>query len=495
MLRRRGKVTAMPITLPTTADPALILHGDCIEVMSRIESESIDSIVCDPPYNLAFMGKKWDDKGEGKSFQNWCESWATEALRVLKPGGHLLAFGGTRTYHRLACGIEDAGFEVRDSIHWIYGSGFPKSQNVSKMIDKMAGAKREVVGTKVGLPGYSLTDNPGEGVAMSGNVDGSLRNPVAECEITAPATPAAVQWDGWGTAIKPAHEPIVVARKPFKGTVVANVLEHGVGALNIDGTRIGNSTRTNSSGPSVEQNGFVKGFVGGTETEQHNFGRWPANLILSHDEDCVEVGMRKAKTSEAVEENGVTSNGVTVVESYAPGTKNVPHADADGTETTPAYECVPGCPVAELDRQSGIRHGFKAQNFNRPGASYSKSIFIGVGSGSDHIPQAYNDIGGASMFFYKAKASKKDRNYGMPDGEKNIHPTVKPIALIQYLCRLVTPPGGIVLTPFNGSGTTGIASIREGFRFVGIDNNEDYIEIATNRIVQSIIDSRKVGVA
>jgi hypothetical protein len=204
------------------------LHlGDCLEVLKTLPDNSVDSCVTDPPYGLKFMGKKWDY--DVPTVEVW-----EQVLRVLKPGGHLLAFAGTRTQHRMAVRIEDAGFEIRDMIAWVYGSGFPKSHDASKAIDKAAGAEREVIGSKLGLAGYSIADN-----GRTNAVYGDLHDPASECAITAPATPEAEQWQGWGTALKPAMEMITVARKPLEGTVAQNVLEWGTGAINIDGCRVG----------------------------------------------------------------------------------------------------------------------------------------------------------------------------------------------------------------------------------------------------------------
>lgn len=314
-------------------EDAQLIHGDCLDVLKEMPDNSVDSIVTDPPYGIRMMGKAWDyDVPEQAVWE--------ECLRVLKPGGHLLAFAGTRTQHRMAVRIEDAGFEIRDMIAWVYGSGFPKSLDVSKAIDKAAGAVREVIG-KAQWSNSAAHFVPGE--------DHTAR---VTLDITAPATAAARQWQDWGTALKPALEPITVARKPLKGTVAANVLEWGTGAINIDGCRV----------------------EGGESDGITTSGRWPANLI--HD-------------------------------------------------------------------------------------------------GSDEPTEL---LGAASRFFYCAKASKKDR------GEGNTHPTVKPTDLMAYLCRLVTSPGGVVLDPFMGSGSTGKAAVREGFRFIGIEMDAEYLAIAEARI-------------
>jgi len=260
-------------------DKANTVHtGDCLNVLSDMEAESVHAVVTDPPYGLAFMGNSWDDF-EPREYQEWCQEWATEAMRVLKPGGHMLAFSGTRTYHRLACGIEDAGFEIRDKIDWLYGTGFPKALDVSKAIDKQADAEREVVdsyerqGRKSGIMGEKVEVTK---------------------EITTPATDAAEQWDGFKTALKPGHEPVCVARKPFDQTVAENVLEHGTGALNIDGCRIGSDVDTlrpksGNIGDGVKYNEGVNSEL---DTGSKNGGRYPSNIILD------------SQTAEALDRDG-----------------------------------------------------------------------------------------------------------------------------------------------------------------------------------------------
>lgn len=345
---------------------AELIHGDCLEVLRGMPDNLVDAIITDPPYGLSFMGKKWDY--DVPSVEVW-----RECLRVLKPGGHLLSFAGSRTYHRMAVNVEDAGFEIRDQIMWVYGSGFPKSQNISKAIDKAAGAEREVIGS------YQT----GEGAAFKHSGNGTPQQHLAkakEIKITIPTTPEAKQWKGWGSALKPAHEPIVVARKSLIGTIVENVLEHGTGGLNIDESR----------------------------TED---GRFPANFIHDGSDEVV---------------------------SLFPDSKAGKPRD---------------------DRGTG-----------------------GMFSDGNGIPCAaqYGDDGSAARFFYSAKASTSER------GEENIHPTVKPIDLMRYLCRLITPPNGIVLDPFMGSGTTGIAAEEEGFAFIGIEREEEYLRIAEVRIERGI---------
>ena len=367
-----------------------LIHGDCLDALRQLPNASVDSVVTDPPYGLSFMNKRWDYDVPS------VEIWA-ECLRVLKPGGHLLAFAGTRTQHRMAVRIEDAGFEIRDMIAWVYGSGFPKSLDVSKAIDKAAGAEREVIGQAKGA-GAKDPDSFGNGHK-------------AEYDATLPATDAARQWQGWGTALKPALEPITVARKPLSGTVAANVLEHGTGALNIDGCRIageptGERRNTVSLGSS---SGGIYGAAGAFTTSGHDKGRWPANLIH------------------------------------------------DGSEKVLAL-------FPETKGGVAVRRNSGGNTF---GGDKPKPQMEDIG---------YGDSGSAARFFYCPKASKKDR------GGDNNHPTVKPTDLMRYLCRLVTPPGGTVLDPFMGSGSTGKAAMLEGFRFIGIEREQEYIEIARSRI-------------
>jgi site-specific DNA-methyltransferase (adenine-specific) len=361
------------------------LHlGDCRAVMATLADNSIDSIVCDPPYELGFMGKAWDNTGIAYDVTVW-----QQCYRVLKPGGHLVAFGGSRTYHRLAVAIEDAGFEIRDQIQWIYGSGFPKSHNLK---DK---------------------------------------------------------YEGWGTALKPAHEPAVLARKPLCGTVADNVMTWGVGALNIDGTRIDSSDAQYTEGKgndTPKRSDDIYGFASHerlyTRSAPDTAGRWPANVIL--DEDA----------------------------------------------------------ATALDGQSG--HSTSKQNLYddmRVRGNYER---LKQAPGNHKPENSYSDSGGASRFFYTAKASKAEREAGLyydewvkaggmegrqdgslkgePVQRANHHPTVKPLSLMRYLVRLVTPKHGKVLDPFMGSGSTGCAAVREGFAFVGIDITPEYVAIAQKRI-------------
>lgn len=346
-----------------------ILTGDCRDVLKTLADASVDSIVTDPPYELGFMGKKWDSMGVANDAAVW-----RECLRVLKPGGHLLAFGGTRTQHRMVCAIEDAGFEIRDQVGWVYGSGFPKSRNL----------------------------------------DG--------------------EWQGWGTALKPAWEPIVVARKPLIGTVAANVLAHGTGALNIDGCRVEapDGVPLFTSRGESRSVALGDGLNGSNRTGEVGNGRWPANLI--HD----------------------GSDEVLAAFPDAPGQM----ADASSSSS----------------RKTQNVYGAMRRGNGRDGEASADSTNDGD-VGFKMKPGARRfDEGSAARFFYCAKASKKDR------GEGNSHPTVKPTELMRYLCRLVTPPGGLVLDPFMGSGSTLKAAELEGFSAIGIEMDPIYVALAQRRI-------------
>ncbi len=342
------------------SDPFTLHLGDCLDILPTLDVETVHCVVCDPPYELGFMGKSWDSSGIAFRPDVW-----REVLRVLKPGGYLLAFGGSRTVHRIACAIEDAGFEIRDTVMWIYGSGFPKSLNVGK--DSEA-------------------------------------------------------WAGWGSNLKPAHEPIVVARKPFKGTLAQNLSTHGVGAINIDACRIPHNEQCRMMKAQTDADSMTGGGkyrqAGRREEvlELKPEGRFPANVI--HD---------------------------------------------------------------------GIYGG-------------GKGLFVEEGPAGN----LYGDTGSAARFFYCAKADRAERNEGLSASSTpavgtnatmrqaeiadwqsrngNHHPTVKPLELMRYLCRLVCPPGGVVLDPFTGSGSTGCAALAEGFRFVGIERELDYHAIAMKRL-------------
>lgn len=435
------------------AEP-IILHGNNLELLRELPDNSIDSIVTDPPYELGFMGKKWDSTGIAYSVELWAE-----CLRVLKHGGHLLSFSGSRTYHRMVVAIEDAGFEIRDQIMWVYGSGFPKSLNISKAIDKAAGAVREndyksttirVTANSSSHRGTHVCDNCGK---YYGSAQANCH-----CPKSKPVTAEAKEWEGWGTALKPAHEPIVMARKPIEGTVANNVLKHGVGGINIDATRVeypdgevdfDKVQRQQATGEEgVISNAFGASALVGTEIKTYKEnGRFPANFI--HD-------------------------GSDEVLALFPDTKG-------GTWNT----------------TKGARH------FNNDGepTGYATS-------------KQDSSVGSAARFFYCAKANKSERNAGLQGlpsvrasamgyerglgdaGEgmfkdrnpqkQNFHPTVKPLALMQYLVRLVTPPNGRVLDPFAGSGTTLVACVLEGFESVGMEMTADYLPIIHGRVQWAI---------
>lgn len=378
-----------------------VIHGDCLDELKQMEDNSIDAIVTDPPYGIKFMGKKWDY--DIPTVEVW-----QECLRVLKPGGHALIACGTRTQHRMAVNIEDARFEIRDTVAWIYGSGFPKSLDISKAIDKQAGVEREV---------------------------------------DVPITPEAIKWQGWGTALKPTMELWTLARKPIEGTVAGNVLKYGAGGLNIDGCRVeveSWGTRPDTGKMKYGGNSFNESKTINKGGEFNPQGRFPANLI--HDGSDEVVGLFP-------------------------------------------------------DSNSKITR-FKVKG--RLGG-----IMGDEGPDRDYIG-GYDDSGPAARFFYCAKASKADRNEGLEGVEpkeikgdvsfgqkgvhgqtgkpnkplysKNTHPTVKPTKLMQYLCRLITPPGGLILDPYCGSGSTGKAAIKEGFDFIGIDSDGESVNIARARI-------------
>lgn len=389
------------MTLPYT------LHvGDCRKVMAAMEAESIDSIVSDPPYGLSFMGREWDHGVPGVPF------WA-EALRVAKPGAHLVAFGGSRTFHRLVCAVEDAGWEVRDVLMWLYGSGFPKSLDVSKAIDSGGGRPEDIRRMSMG----DEYEPSGRGRVNYDHGGGSAMNGAVAAH--APKSDAARQWSGWGTALKPAYEPIILARKPLRGTVARNVQTFGTGAINVDACRIGTTKGVPASAARDRIGQVAKGDERGrtmaTAGFDQNIGRWPANVLL--DEAAAESLDQMAPQAGA-------------------------SAPVRGHEASAAST---GRVTGERERVPGVFHG---------------------------------DRGGASRFFYTSKASGEDRERW----QGNDHPTVKPTDLMRWLCRLVTPPGGLILDPFMGSGSTGVAAMAEGSRFVGVDLEPRYVEIAERRL-------------
>jgi site-specific DNA-methyltransferase (adenine-specific) len=389
-----------------TDDAVTLYYGDCLDVLAQLPDASVDSVVTDPPYGLDFMGKHWDTGAVAFDTAVW-----GHCLRVLKPGGHLLAFGGTRTWHRLACAVEDAGFEIRDSIAWLYGSGFPKSLNVGKAIDSITGADREEVSG--GRVAASLGNNR--------TLDGGKANP------NYAHTKGTSDWEGWGTALKPAFEPVVVGRKPLSGTVAGNVLAHGVGALNVDGCRVGSDERTNrgmSSLGVMHDDDWKPREVSSTVA-----GRWPSNVVID------------PETAEGIDrQSGGTPTG--------DGALSMKYCEADSGDF-------------------GILNddGWKPKPRMHPN---------------------YNDNGGASRFFptfrYQAKAPTDER----PTANGIAHPTVKPLNLMRWLVRLVTPAGGLVLEPFAGSGTTAEACIHEHMRCIAIERESDYLPLIVARLSKPI---------
>jgi hypothetical protein len=378
--------------------------GDCRDLLTNIPACSVDACVTDPPYELGFMGKSWDRAGVSYDAGMW-----RQVFRTLKPGGYLLSFGGSRTCHRMACAVEDAGFEMRDQIMWIYGEGFPKSLDISKAIDKAAGVEREVVGNGPYANRRPRVAKSTQGAAFS---DDAYVRPAGQ-PVSLPTTDGAKHWQGWGTALKPAHEPIVMARKPLsEGNVAANVLKYGCGGINVDACRIPTAeTLHGGAGGLLSHCRDSKDYPDEHGYQQSDGGRWPANIIL--DERAAAV---------LDEQSGILESG--------------------GTPTS--------------------RSANRKQYFGYGG----QEVVTGLGPNS----------GGASRFFYVAKASPAER------GVDNNHPTVKPVTLMQYLVRLVTPLGGVVLDPFCGSGTTGMAALREGMRFIGYDLSADYCGLSTFRI-------------
>jgi site-specific DNA-methyltransferase (adenine-specific) len=419
-------------------DRATILHGDCRDLLNVLGENSVDAIICDPPYLLAnasgtgFMGREWDsvklEPGEtiGTASERWHRTWCEIALKVLKPGGHMLAFGGSRTFHRMCSAIEDVGFELRDVLIWMYGQGFPKSLDISKAIDAKLGATREVIN--------EATDRRGDGTGYGLGHSGRITSGIA-------VTPEAAAWTGWGTALKPAYEPIALARKPPGGTIVSCVMEHGTGGINIGACRVGDEERYNpparNNTGDVYELGIGKNSEGGGSIA---VGRWPANVMMDE-----EVGAQLDAQS------GITKDGV-----------------------------------------AGRGRGFQRGGY--VGGSVEKEVEPGFGYGGE---------GGASRFFYCPKPSRAEKEAGLDHlpahqggevtgreegsaglnspragagrrgGVKNTHVTIKPVKLMRYLCRLITPPGGIVLDMFAGSGTTGVAALTEGFNFIGSELGGD----------------------
>jgi site-specific DNA-methyltransferase (adenine-specific) len=406
-----------------------LINSDCIATMKAMPDNFIDSIVTDPPYELGFMGKSWDSSGIAFNVEVW-----TEALRVLKPGGHLIAFSGSRTYHRMAVAIEDAGFEIRDQIMWVYGSGFPKSMDISKAIDKASGFVGDVIGTEkvdIGMQGGSMHA-------------GRSRN-VIEREITS-SSDEAKQWQGWGTALKPAHEPMVLARKPVIGTIANNVLTYGVGGLNIDGSRVGSEGGGNSCAGGDDcqcaNNNEIFSATKHPIRVEGNQGRFPANFIHDGSDEVVELFPAvKGATSRTNASQEASNNAM-----FGGGFAGAVYDDGLNTSAARFFYCAK---TSKRDRNEGLDEFEEVR---------------------DHDGRAEGKVGGNNPR-NRTNAAKL-----------NHHPTVKPTSLMQYLVKLVTPAGGTVLDPFMGSGSTGKACVYEGFNFIGIDQSDEYVEIARARI-------------
>ena len=422
-----------------------IICGDSLEVLKRATPNSIDAIVCDPPYGLSFMGKKWDY--DVPSAELW-----EQVLRVLKPGGHLLSFAGSRTYHRMAVNIEDAGFEIRDQIMWVYGSGFPKSHNIGKSVDKLQGNEREVGKVRSDGAGNSTSEN---------NMYDVNHKFVATKVFT--ETKGSSPYEGWGTALKPAHEPIVVARKPLsEKTIAKNVLEWGTGGINIDGCRVGTDedlSRQASSTTMFGSGNMTKNNI--IDNSNKAGGRFPANFI--HDGSDEVVGLfPETKTGAVKKEAKSVNSGYAFSRNMITNTKERP-ADSGSASRffkTCPYEEGEGASFAYFPKASK-----KDRNEGLEGFEEKPSYMVENGS-------------------LTAAASNGIR-YERKTVNSNSHPTVKPTALMQYLVRLVTPAGGTVLDPFAGSGSTGKACVLEGFDFIGIDLDAEYCKIAEARITQA----------
>ena len=496
-----------------------ILNGNNLDLLKTLDENSIDSIVTDPPYGLSFMNKKWDHSVPSVEFWQEC-------FRVLKPGGHVLSFGGTRTYHRMAVNIEDAGFEIRDQIMWLYGSGFPKSQNVSKMIDKKFGCEREVVG-------ISKNDRPKSQVKGGRAFDSSFNEGQSHETIfeTKPSSDQAKKWDGFGTALKPANEPIVLARKPLsEKTIVDNVLKWGTGAINIDGTRIltkeqqwaKEQTLCDSCASLAVKNQKLAIL----ETKE-SFVQEIVDQNLKEKKHGIQLDATSKTDTGCLEETSMENISINLSmsgfgkEKTDLNQKDMSSTTSMKTEKTTGFLTCNLCNTKIMSVTTQEKSGrwpsniildeqaasmFPITKTNAGGKSSFGGSF-GNGKKTNNICAAKSEVGLASRFFYCAKASKSERNRGLEDLEKkeiqtnfrnggfanppsasehpkmqNFHPTVKPIKLMEYLVKLITPPNGAVLDPFMGSGSTGVACKNLGFEFVGMELDPEYFKIAKKRI-------------
>ena len=534
--------------------------GDVIETLKQLDDNSVDTIITDPPYNLSFMGKKWDNKGAPKEFQKWCENWSTECYRVLRDGGYILVFGGTRTFHRVTSGLEDSGFAIKDCLSWNYGTGFPKSHNVSKAIDKLGGnpqqledmadalkqarLERKMTITqcdelfcngstnwswlegrrkKINIPTFEQQEKivnewPEMQAVFSkfnqrGEPSGTKTHARKGGDDYAKAvgskavshveqlydfgTQESALWEGYGTGLKPAWEPIILAQKPFKGTYASQVLKEGVGALNIDDCRI---TVTDVAKYENNRRGFhermkddsARPYEGGWKPNKvvvgENKGRWPANTIFQHHPECKVVGdmvvkgsVRKPTGKPLFDDKGEGDRAVTWNANNVKDTTVRGHGD----EIVPVWECHADCPAHILDNQSGVSKSSDAVRKNkREDKKLTMSGKIHAKGGSE--THGFKDKGGASRFFYCPKTAKKERTC---DGHvDNHHPTVKPVSLIEWLLRLSTPEREamgrtpVILDCFLGSGSTAIAAHRLDIDCIGIDSNKPYLQLAEERL-------------
>jgi site-specific DNA-methyltransferase (adenine-specific) len=535
--------------------------GDCLDVLRAMPDASVDAVVTDPPYGLHFMGKAWDrftidrqtatkrrrsksppvgsgdmhsaaqtageyDFRRNPEFCEFMRLVGAELLRVAKPGAHLVMFGGQRTHHWAWAGVELAGWEIRDTLSWIFGSGFPKSLNISKAIDSADGLtdQREIVHS------YTAGGNAGTPTREKGGtyVTGAPNSAPVELHVTRGASDRSQAWDGWGSALKPAHEPICLARKPLGQTVAANVLQHGTGGLNIDACRVATDWNEPDRPESWKRSGHTANADAekiaappGNGIECHPGGRWPANVILGHSESCRVVGEGRVLGSNFQGHPEGHKNQVygKDLRPRAPSG----YADADGLETVPVYDCAHDCPVRLLSEQSGeltsggrsgvvdtIGYGGRGQPFA------AQTIEPSSGTAARFFNQFELDEKLDAPFFYCAKAATAEREDGLArlptrtageltsrkngtdglkspragagrtsSGRRNSHPTVKPVALMRWLVRLVTPPGGVVLDPFAGSFTTGVACWLEDFRVIGIEREAEYVDIGRARVAHA----------
>ena len=437
------------------------IHGNSLEELKKFPDNYFHSVVTDPPYGLSFMGKKWDY--DVPSVELW-----QEVLRVLKEGGYLLSFSGTRTQHRMAVNIEDAGFEIRDMIAWVYGSGFPKSHNIGKAVDKLQDNEREVVG-KYKHPEGGNRNCKANDTGVCYQRDGRDW----EKELTKGTS----EWEGWGTALKPALEPITMARKPFKGTVANNVLTNGVGGINIDGCRIEGKPESPGSTPPTEMKGFG-GFKERSE-DDNTKGRFPANFIHDGSDEVTDL-FPYTKSGGGIKANKKTEWGF---ENNKPLSNSKTNYNIDKGSASRFFYCAK---ASKQDRNEGLKDFEEKGN---PDNYIMPKLTCSI-CGSKRINEKNKLVCRCNgKTHYEKQNSEKSKN-NLSGGIKNNHPTVKPTDLMRYLVRLITPKKGIVLDCFMGSGSTGKACALEGFNFVGIDLDKDYCEIAKARIDKAIEDKR-----